>query len=69
MAKQNLTKRMKPVKKLKPTETMDSYTQKADPSGNKADKSLATLMSGKVFPSYGKKANRPTGANKDRRNS
>lgn len=59
---------MKPPKKLQPKETMNSVTQKANDSGNKADKSLATLMSGKVMPSYGKKVTRPTGANKDRRN-
>ena len=68
MAKQNLSKRRKPVKKMTPTETMSSYTQKGDGSGNKADRSLNDLMKGTVMPSYGKKVTRPTGAHKDRRN-
>ena len=68
MAKQNLSKRMKPVKKLQPKEEKSSYTQKGDASGNKADRSLNDLMKGNVMPSYGKKVTRPTGANKNRRN-
>jgi hypothetical protein len=69
--KQNLSKRMKPVKKMQPKETMDSITQKGDDDGNKADRSLNQLLKGNVFPSAGKnkKMNRPTGANKDRRNA
>lgn len=54
--------------KMNPMETMSGTTQKSDaPAPNKADKSLASLMKGHVFPSYGKKATRATGANKDRR--
>jgi hypothetical protein len=66
--KQNLDKRRKPVKKMQPTETMSSVTQKGDSSGNKADRSLNDMLKGNVLPSYGKKVTRPTGANKDRRN-
>ena len=55
------------AKKMKPTETLPTYTQKGNPDGNKADRSLNDLMKGNVMPSYGKKVSRPTGANKDRR--
>lgn len=56
------------MKKLQPKETLSSITQKTNAPGNKADEALSTLLKGNVLPSSGKKATRPTGANKDRRN-
>ena len=68
MSKQNLDKRMKPVKKLQPKERLSSITQKTSIPGNRADESLSRMLQGNVGPG-GKKVTRPTGANKDRRNS
>ena len=68
MAKQNLEKRRKPVKKMQPIERLSSRTQKANMGGNMADKALGNLMGGNVLPSYGKSVTTPTISNKDRRN-
>lgn len=68
MAKQNLEKRKKPVKKMQPIERFPARTQKANMGGNAADKALGNLMSGNVLPSHGKSIQAPTISNKDRRN-
>lgn len=58
--KQELNKRRKPVKKMTPVERLPSRTQKANPSGNMADKALGNLMNGNVLPSSGRNAEAPS---------